>query len=446
MTDESNQSIWHRHRKQAGITLGLLAFGLVGLGGLTALKRIPTEVEPAERPVRVDGFELVAEDFPVVLTGFGAVRPLRRVAVSAEVSGLVTNVHPALRVGGVIPAGERLFAIDDRDYQAAVAEATAAVEQSRHRVERLQEEHRRNQERGQTLRRNRDLAAGEYARVRVLFEDHQIGNQAELDLAEQILNTAEDVVDELEKGLAVAPLVIGEAEAGLKATEATLARAQRKVDRCTIRAPFHARVVQTAIEVGQFMHAAMESVILADDSVLEISVPLDAREAQHWLQFEEEAGNGSAWFPHVKPVACRVRWSDSPETHAWIGALHRVERLSGETRMLTVVVRVPSDQASGSGNFPLVEGMFCSVEVPGRTLKGVFRVPRWAVTVDDTVYKAVDGRLVTQPVHVAFTHEDLALIDEGLRSGDVVIATRLSDPLENSLLDLKRLDPGEVEP
>ena len=428
------------------IALGLLVFGLICLGGLSAMKRTPTESDKAERAVRVEGFEVVPGDFPVVLMGHGAVRPLRRVAVAAEVSGLVTNVHPALRVGGIIPAGEELFAIDNRDYLAAVAEATASVEQGRQRVRRLKEELRRNEERVQTFRRNRDLAAREHGRVRDLLENDKIGSQAELDLAEQTLNAAEDVVDELEKGLAVAPLLVNEAEAGVMAAEAALARAQRRVDRCAVTAPFHARVVRATIEEGQYLHAATETVILADDSVLEISVALDAREAQRWLLFEDEPDEGSAWFASVKPVACAVRWTDSPETETWTGTLHRVEQLSLETHMLTVVVRVSNEQARGSGSFPLVEGMFCSVAVPGHTLTGVFRVPQWAVTVDDTVYKSVDGRLVTQPVRVAYAYEDVAVIDQGLNAGELVIATRLSDPLENSLLDLTRIDPGEVLP
>jgi multidrug efflux pump subunit AcrA (membrane-fusion protein) len=89
---------------------------------------------------------------------------------------------------------------------------------------------------------------------------------------------------------------------------------------------------------------------------------------------------------------------------------------------------------------PLVEGMFCFVEIPGRTLDGVFRLPRWAVSFKNTVYASVNGRLATVPVEVARTEGEEAFVSEGLKSGDVVITNRLIDPLENSRLEVTFID------
>jgi hypothetical protein len=76
------------------------------------------------------------------------------------------------------------------------------------------------------------------------------------------------------------------------------------------------------------------------------------------------------------------------------------------------------------------------VEIPGRTLNGVIRLPRWAVSFENTVYTAEEGRLKTRPVEVARLEEGYAFVQSGLQPGDVVITTRLVDPLENTLLDL----------
>ncbi|MDA1082721.1 MAG: hypothetical protein O2973_13835, partial [Gemmatimonadetes bacterium] len=349
--------------------------------------------------------------------------------------------------GGIIPAGDELFRVDHRDYQAAVEEASLAVEQGRQKIERLKEELRRNGERVETIRRNRDLAAKDYERVRDLLEQ-DVGAQAELDLAEKALNAANDLVSELEKHLAVGPLMIREAEASIKAAGSGLARAQRQLDRCRVTTAFRARVVHVGIEKGQFVRAGMEVAALADDSTIEVRVPLDARQSHRWLQFNEHAAaaGDTAWFDQVKSVPCRVAWTEAPDTHAWTGTLHRIEQLSAETRTLTVVVRVSGSQASNARGFPLVEGMFCAVEIPGATLEGVYRVPLWAVTVDQCIYKAVDGRLVTQSVRVAHTVGDYAVIDQGLEPGTILIVTRLNDPMENSLLDLKLVTAAEALP
>jgi multidrug efflux pump subunit AcrA (membrane-fusion protein) len=256
-------------------------------------------------------------------------------------------------------------------------------------------------------------------------------------------------VAQLEQLLAVAPLGIREAETGLAVAESRLARARRQVERCRVRAPFTGRVVRTTVEAGQFVTPAIPSaVVLADDSVLELRVPLDARQAIHRLQFERdaEAGGGPAWFARPQSVEVNVRWTEAPDTHQWTGVLDRVEELSATTRMLTVVIRVDQRQATNSRGFPMVEGMFCSVTIPGRTLTGVYRVPRWAITVEQAVYKVVKERLVTQPVHVAHTVGEVALVDKGLAQGDVVIVTRLGDPLENRRVALRRVDAKDIFP
>lgn len=431
---------WRRYGRQLAWTAGLLVIGMVAMAVLASTKRPPAETGPAERPLPVEGVRLAAEDVSIALTGYGAVRPVRWVNIAAEVAGVVTEAHPLLRVGEVIPAGELLFAVDDRDYRAAVQEAAALAEQSRQTVRRLEEELRRNRERLDTVRRNRQLAAREFERVRQLFDQHQIGSQTELDAAEQAVNTSQDVVDQLEKSLAVAPLLINEAEAARDAAEARLDRAQRQLERCRVRAPFDARVVRSLVEEGQLVHAAADVLTLADDSMLEISVPLDAGQAQKWLRFRSEDGNAPTWIADVEPVPCRVRWTEEPETHQWTGVLDRVQEMSLETRTLKVVVRVARRQALNEHGFPLVEGMFCAVDIPGRMLHDVYRASRWLVGVDETVFLAVDGRLATRPVRIAHVQDDVALIDQGLQDGEILIVTRLGDPLEHSLLDLTLVD------
>lgn len=418
--------------------------GLLGMVVLATLRPSPAREEPGEKALRVDGVRVQAEDFPVTLTGHGTVRPLRTVAITAEVSGIVTQAHPSLRVGGVIPEGEVLFAIDDRDARAAVEEVSALAEQSDRAIERLREELRRNEDRIETGRRNLDLAQREFDRMRDLYEQHQVGSQAEIDAAERAFNTARDKVDELDKLLAVGPLLIGEAESARKAADARLDRARRQLARCTVRAPFRGRVVRALVETGQMAHPAAEMVLLADDSVLELVVSLDAREAQRWLRFQGGADADSAWIPGVEPVACRVRWTEDPDSHEWTGVLHRVEQMSLETRTLKVVVRVEGGEAENPDGFPLVQGMFCTVEIPGRTLRGVYRAPRWAVRVDRTVSLAVDGRLATRPVRIAHTHQDDVLIDQGLADGDILVVTRLGNPLEHALLDVRLAADAET--
>ena len=185
---------------------------------------------------------------------------------------------------------------------------------------------------------------------------------------------------------------------------------------------------------------------LADDSTLEIQVPLDSLDARKWLQFTNSSpAPDTAWFSALKPVSCRIRWSEDKAGHSWKGTLHRVVKFEQKTRTLTVAVRVSGRDVISTvdGRLPLVDGMFCAVSIPGRTLENVFQLPREAVSFENTVHVVVDSRLKTIPVEVARIDGDTTYVSGGLKNGDTVITTRLIDPLENSLIEITRHVKGD---
>jgi len=170
---------------------------------------------------------------------------------------------------------------------------------------------------------------------------------------------------------------------------------------------------------------------------LEILVPLDSRDARQWLRFDGQQSGTTAWFQNVARTPCTIRWTESPGAHAWEGFLDRVVKFNQTTRTLTVAVKIPAaDAIAGDQSLPLVEGMFCSVDIPGRPMENVYRLPRWAVSFSNTVYIVRDNRLKTVPVTVVRSQGEETFVSAGLSGGDRVITTRLVDPLENSLLDV----------
>ncbi|MFP6583154.1 MAG: hypothetical protein VCD00_11460 [Candidatus Hydrogenedentota bacterium] len=69
-------------------------------------------------------------------------------------------------------------------------------------------------------------------------------------------------------------------------------------------------------------------------------------------------------------------------------------------------------------------------------MRDVFAIPHGAVGLDKEVYLSRDDRLTGVPVTVARVEGDTAYVTEGLSSGDIVVVTRLVNPLNNSLLDV----------
>lgn len=422
------------------IIAGLVLFaGIMGMVSLASLKKPPAEAVNGERPIYVAVTKAAPADIPVQITGYGEVKALNVVALSPEIPGAVTELHPRLESGEVIKKSELLYKIDHVNYISARNEARALVSQLANALERIKKQYEIDIERLKTIERSRKLAKAEFERVRDLFEIDSVGTQSGVDRAEQALNTVSDQADQMAQAVSLYPIRIKEAESGLDSAKARLSLAEANLKRCEVRAPFDGRVKSVALEKGQYVSPGQQVLVLADDSVLEIHVPLDSREVRSWLRFRnsEQTHNGS-WFSRLVPVVCKIRWTEMNDSNNWEGHLHRVVAFDPKTRTITVAIRIEAQKArkSGTESLPIVEGMFCAVTIPGRLMKKVVSLPRWSVSFDNTVYVAKENRLKTLPVNVVRSQGDFAYVDKGLKSGDLVITTRLIDPLENALLQI----------
>ena len=379
------------------ISITVLLLGVMGMAMLASMKTPPAEAKNGERPLRVEAVQIEQEDVPVFITGYGEVKALNVVPIAPEVSGKIVKIHPRLEAGEMIPKGEILFEIDPRDY-------VTLYKTSRDRLK--------------ILNRSQELAKIDYERMQVLFERDNVVSQATVEKAEKAMLSAADLASQIAQ---------------------VLEQAETDLARCKVRAPFNARIKSVSLEKGQYVTPGQNVVTLADDSVLEIQVPLDSRDARKWLRFNGEKTNGkTAWFSGLEQVSCKIRWTENNNGQTWNGRLHRVVEFDQQTRTLTVAVRVDAETATKKNlrSLPLVEGMFCSVEIPGRTLHKVFRLPRQAVSFENTVYTAVDNRLKTVPVEMVRIDGEYCYVAQGLNVGDTVVITRLIDPLENALLEI----------
>lgn len=379
------------------VSIIVLIIGILGMKILASLKAPPVETNNSERPLQVEALQVKLEDIQVFITGYGEVKALNVVPISPEVSGKIVEIHPRLEAGEIIPKGEVLFKIDPRDY-------LTVRNTSRDRLK--------------ILKRNQELAKKEYERVLTLLEKNNIGSQAGVEAAEKAMLSASDLTNQIAQALETA---------------------ETNLERCVVRAPFNARVKAVFLEKGQYVTPGQNILTLADDSVLEIHVPLDSRDARSWLRFNGEKMNRKiAWFSSLEQVPCEIRWTENNNGQTWDGQLHRVVKFDQQTRTLTVAVRIDAETASENNpqSLPLVEGMFCSVKILGKTIHNVFRVPRQAVSFENTVYIANGNHLKTVPIQVARMEGENAYVAEGLNAGDMVITTRLIDPLENALLEI----------
>lgn len=435
-------------RAVASVTILVGSVGVIFLAYM--LRPQPHKAVLPEKSLRVDVVTAEFKDVPVQIVGLGEMRSRDIIQIAPEISGRIVQVHPKLEVGGIIPKGEVLFEIDPRDYQARLEQSEASVEQLKSMLERLRKQYGIDKERLKTFERSRNLAKGEYERVKKLYEQDSVGTQSGVDNSEMMFNNADDAYDQLAQSVDLYPIRIEEAEASLESAEAAARLARVNLERTKVTVGFDARVKTVSMEEGQTVQPGTPVLTLADDSLLEIAVPLDSRTARNWLDFSGENDLDSAWFSTIREVPVTITWTGDPGTTEWQGTLNRVEKFDQLTRQIVVVAQVSAEESSHpvKGNQPLVEGMFCKVEIPGKMAHNVVEVPIESVSFskDDEGYRTVfiakdngSGELRLNRVRVLESHQDgkSIFLKEGIEPGMQIITTRLINPLANSLLSIQ---------
>ncbi len=419
------------------VSIVVLALGIVGMQILAKMKKPPSENVVQESKIKVRTVIAESENVDVFIKGFGEVIALKTVNLAPEIGGKLVRIHPRMEVGEMVKRGELLFEIDNRDYLALLEESRASVMQTENSIVRLKKELEISETRLQTLVRNQNLVKDEFERIKALYEKKNIGTKSNVDAAERSYIAATDQVIQMKQALETYPLRIRESTYLLHSANARLTRAETNLKRCIVRAPFSGRLKSVSIETGQYVAPGQPVLSLVDDSIQEIRIPLDSVDARNWLQFKtDDEGTSNSWFGNLKPLPVEIRWTEETDGHVWEGRLDRVTTYDKQTRTLTVAVRIEQPMSITNGSLPLVEGMFCSVSIPGKSMGNVFRLPRWAVSFKNTVYLAEGNRLKTVPVRVARIQDDEVFVQSGIKAGDKVITTRLADPLENSLLEI----------
>jgi RND family efflux transporter MFP subunit len=481
---------------QIALPIAVLAAGCAGGYAIWVAKPEAKPVEPPRILPQVRVLEVASLDHPVTVASQGNVVARARIDLVPQVTGKVVEVSPNLIEGGSFHAGDELLRVDATDYELAVVRQRAEVRRAEFLLmqEKAEAEVARREweELGQggeadplVLREPQVAQAeAEAAAARAALE------QAELELSRTTLTAPFDgrvLTESVDKGQYV---VAGSPLATLYATDrfevrlpiddrevGFLAGSLERFDEEVAPAVrflatfggqtrvWHGRILRSSGEVDPRTRLVTLIASITPDGTretLHVDVRREATPERNAREIAEPIEEALAAIPGLREIRGRSR-SDGVEL-----VLEQLEPTIDDETFATVRevlghVALPEDAAA-----PAIErvatpveappqlGQFLRAEIQGRTLQGVFPIPRSAMRSDDelvVVERQEDGRdlLFRRRVDVVRRERNTVYVQAGLEVGDRVVVSRLEIVVEGSevrVLDAPKgnaVDPVPVE-
>lgn len=389
----------------------LLALGIGGAVLLASSREPPRRRAPSTRAMAVEVMPVRQEQRSIRVTSNGVIQPRVEASIAAEVSGKVLWVNPSLVVGGLLREGDVMLRIDPADYRLAVDKARFAVAQA-----------------------DKNLAL-ERSSARVARSEWQ-----RLGRATRARGTP--------NALVLREPQLKAARAALASARADLQMAQLNLRRATVRAPFNLRVRAKQVDRGQYVRTGQTLVTVYGTDVAEVVVPLPVAELR-WLEIPRAVGKRAA---RVKGTPATVRLKTGKKVHERQGRLVRsVGEVDRTGRMSRVVVAIDdpyslrADAKDRRVEFEI--GAFVEVALAGRTLERVVPIPAYAIRAGGKVWVVgADDTLEIREVTTARVTADEALVVRGLKAGDRVVLSNITNAVQGMRIEPRPTSDPRVRP
>ncbi|TMP79871.1 efflux RND transporter periplasmic adaptor subunit [Pseudoalteromonas sp. S983] len=343
--------------------------------------------EPAKSVApNVSVINAVPSTYQAYVSGHGEAKAHWALSLKAQVKGEITNMSEQFATGNVVKKGQVLAQIDNTEYLQAVASAKAT------------------------------LADAKLA----LQEEQDLGNQAKREWQRSGVTQAPS------SPLVFRTLQLEAAQATADNAQYALQTAQRDEKNTHISAPFDAVILSRDVDLGTYVSIGDTLATLNSTDKVEISVPLSL----------------SQWQNLASDKSGEVILSDVTTQNQWQGYIARFEQhLDDNSRQRSVVVALdkPFEQAT-----PLLPGTFLAVQIAGKALNNVIKLPASAVSQEGLIWYVNDqNTLMSIQAQKLFERGDDVYISpiEGHTNLRVVarpLVSYLNDMLVNPIVEEMR--------
>ncbi|NSX56710.1 efflux RND transporter periplasmic adaptor subunit [Parasulfitobacter algicola] len=395
---------------------------------------------PTPMPVRVTVPN--TDPIDIAISGYGRVEPVRTWQSISQVDGRIIFLRDDLAIGNVVPANTDLIKIDPRNYEIALAKARANLQTAQADLDELnaQQENTRAQ-----LKLEQEIEVflqNEFERNQSLVA-RGAAAQATLEQANrELLNQQRQVLD-LSNQLALIPVQRIAVQSNIQTREVELEEAQRNLDNTVIQAPFHGRVADQDLAVGEYIRPGDQMIELHDVSASEVVAAVQPNDLFSTISAILPAIDNMAQMLQDRNQAidtlndlgfqAEVRQTIGNSTYVWPAQITRFNGLTDNTTgTIGIAVRVASPTRPDRENRrpPLNNGSFVEVVFRLRANGNLLTIPRSALHYDergDTYIYTVstDNTLLRNDVTFSSIIENRVVISTGVAPDAMIV---LSDP------------------
>ena len=406
------------------IIIGILVIVLMAVS-----KEPPAKADRGEPKRTVRVIEVPLVDLTPMAEGFGSVQPARVWTAVSQVAGNVTYIHPKLRDGEILTEATELIHIDPKDYEIALAQTTAELNE-------LEVQEKNARASLEIEQRNLKLAKNELDRIRKLVKKGT-ASQSNADETERAMLAYRASVQNLQNTLALVP-------SQRSLLEARRSLAERDLERTVITAPFNMRVANLNVEADQYVPVGQS--LFEGDAVDRVEIEAQVAMSSLRRLFIgrpnmridiERLNEEFADLVAIDPV---VRLDLGNHVAEWEAEFVRFsDTVDPETRTMGVVVAVdnPFDKIIPGYKPPLSKGMFVKVIMKAHRSTQRMVVPRSAVR-GGTVFVVDDeNRLRRRNVKILFSQFDISVIEEGLSPGERIVVSDVVPAVDGMLLQVQ---------
>jgi membrane fusion protein, multidrug efflux system len=305
------------------------------------------------------------KDVPVHVSGIGSVQAYNTVSVRSRVDGQITKV--LFKEGQEIKAGDPLFQIDPRPFQAALSQAVGTKQKDEAQLKGAELD----------LERDRQLV-GQGFQTRQGYEDQQA--------------------------------TVGQLQGMIKADQAQIESAQLNLGYALVRAPIDGRTGQRLVDIGNFIQANQMTNLVTVTQLKPIFVS---------FTLPQEVLDEIRQNQRMAPLVVDALGSDDKSVLA-SGTLTLIDN---QVDVATGTIRLKATFANA--NERLWPGEFVTARVTLSVRTNVVTVPAQTVMRGENgTYVYVikpDDTVTRRDVKVGMTQDDVAIIESGLRADDHLV-------------------------